>query len=132
MPGLTLQWRGAIEMSQKLIAMGRVLDVGRPLYEEGQLVMGGAKKRCPVLTGTMRSSGTVEEPKLVGNTVEVVVGFGGASAAYVIKQHEDLSLKHTNGEAKFLEKSLLERASQMAASLATRFTKAFHKAVGGS
>jgi len=61
-------------------------------------VMPTAKENCPVDHGNMRDSHTTQRK---GKTV--TVGVGGSSAPYALKQHEDMSLRHTVGEAKWLE-----------------------------
>ena len=52
----------------------------------------------PVDKGTLRSTGRVEGPK----HDEVELSFGGAAAPYALEQHENVSLRHTVGEARYL------------------------------
>ena len=66
--------------------------------EFAYLILADAKSNCPVDTGTMRSTGEVQR-----DDEEVVIGFGGAAAAYTLRQHEDASLFHTVGEDHWLE-----------------------------
>lgn len=52
----------------------------------------------PVDKGILRSTGRVSGPK----NNEVELSFGGAAAPYALKQHEDTSLSHRVGEARYL------------------------------
>ena len=72
------------------------------LYREGESIMSGAKKQVPVETGTLRNSGFVELPEESSGTLSVTIGFGGAAAPYALRQHEDLTFHHKEGNAKFL------------------------------
>jgi len=56
----------------------------------------------PVRKGVLRSTGRVEGPK----NDEVTLSFGGAAAPYALEQHENLSLHHRVGEARFLVRGL--------------------------
>jgi hypothetical protein len=47
--------------------------------------------------GTMRDSHTTQR-----NGDTITVGVGGAAATYTVKQHEDLTLNHKVGQAKWL------------------------------
>ena len=61
-----------------------------------------AKENCPVAPehgGTMRNSLGVERDD--ANSC-CYVGGGGAAAAYIWKQHQDMTLNHTTGRAKFI------------------------------
>ena len=64
-------------------------------------VLADAQENCPVDTGLLRSSGTVQR-----DDEQVIIGFGGnASRPYAEKIHEDASLFHKVGESHFLENS---------------------------
>jgi hypothetical protein len=83
---------------------------GGALYRKAWQIMGRSKEEfVPVDLGILKDSGDVALPEIDGNAMVVEMGYGGAAAAYALKQHEDLTLNHPNGgEAKFLEKPLLE------------------------
>lgn len=93
--------KAAMRRGEKLFRQG----VAAGIYALGNEVMTDAKKRSPVDLGTMRGSGYVTEPKDDGKTIELELGFGGPASDYVVRQHEDLGLRHTVGEAKFLERA---------------------------
>lgn len=80
------------------------------LYVEGERMMTTSKLECPVDTGTLRSSGHVAPPHtdIMGHTVTVSLGYGGAAADYALRVHEDLNMHHTVGKAKFLEDPVRE------------------------
>jgi hypothetical protein len=64
-----------------------------------------SQTRCPVDTGTLRNSAVVVRDDAAK---KVQVGYGGAASSYSIKQHEDMSLSHPVGQAKFLESAFTE------------------------
>lgn len=64
--------------------------------------------------GDLRASGRVTRPTATKNAVSAGVVFGGLKVRggdiYPIKQHEDLTLRHRRGQAKFLEKPFFQEA----------------------
>ena len=99
-------------------------------FEEMEKVMTGAKMRTPVDTGVLRASGTVLKPKFRGKKVEIVAGFGGAAKTYAVPVHENLTVRHTVGEAKFLERAFLDRLPRMDINLADGVRRALGR-LGG-
>ena len=84
-------------------------------YAAGQDIMLDARARAPVKDDWLRPSGYVAK---TANGVEM--GFGGAAEAYVVRQHEDLSLNHPNGgEAKFFERAIDANRDQTKEIIAT-------------
>lgn len=61
--------------------------VAATLYKHARLIISAAKKRAPVKTGALRSTGHVETPKRAGHTTLVALGFGGPAAVYAHYQH---------------------------------------------
>lgn len=59
------------------------------LYAEANNMMREAKEQIPFRTGVAKSSGRVMPPIVMGNTVTVELGFGGAASAYVEVLHEN-------------------------------------------
>jgi hypothetical protein len=98
------------------------------LVQLGNEVMTDAKQRAPVDLGAMRGSGYVSPAETRGNRVTVETGFGGPAKDYVIQQHEDLSLNHPVGEAKFLERAFDAAAPGAGEVIA----KAVRSALGGA
>jgi hypothetical protein len=90
------------------------------LFERGEANMAIAKERTPVDEGVMRGTGHVADPVIEESEVSVTLAYGGPAEAYVVRQHEDLSLEHSVGEAKFLEKSVLEAAPTLVEDVANR------------
>lgn len=73
------------------------------LRASGEAIMTDVKasragKGVPVDTGTLRSSGQVKSP----DPDRVTLSFGGAAAPYALRQHEDQTLSHSVGEARYL------------------------------
>jgi hypothetical protein len=122
--------------------------LGIALYAEAQRVMKASKMIVPVDTGVLRRSATVKKPVLVGNRlISVTLGYGGAAQAYAVIQHEDLSLSHPPkvrrrkytstgkrkrtpraGQAKYLERPILETAPMIYGTLARSCDRMFRSA----
>ena len=71
-----------------------------------------AKEHCPVDSGAMRASHTVERS---GDSA--VIGVGGSSAPYAQRQHEDASLSHVVGESHWLENAGKRQISRLPSKL---------------
>jgi hypothetical protein len=85
------------------------------LYAAGLFIMGDAVLRTPVDFGPLRGSAFVSRPVQTSRGVVVVLGFGKDYAVFV---HERTDVKHTVGEAKFLENALNEKSPGLAKFLA--------------
>jgi len=68
------------------------------------------KEECPVDQGTMRGSLGVERSD---SEKAVYIGGGGASAAYILRQHQDMTLNHPVGKAKFITDPIQSLSSQI-------------------
>lgn len=104
---------GAKEMQANLLKLSRDFkkSLERNIKKFAEEEMREMKRRTPVDTGTLRSSGFVENPKWVeAHTLRVELGFGGPAESYAIYVHEDLEAFHRVGEAKFVERPLNESA----------------------
>lgn len=77
---------------------------GAALYREGSRILRESLKEVPVDTGRLRSTGYVSPPtrKLLAGIV-VEVGYG---TNYAVRQHEDVSIRHRVGKAKYLQDPL--------------------------
>ena len=76
------------------------------IYREAERVMTEAKRRTPVDTGALKSSGQVQPPTTTPTGATVTMGFGNSATRYAIFVHENLRARHPVGEAKFLENAL--------------------------
>ena len=94
--------------------------VAAALFQEAEIGMGTKKRRTPVKTGVLRSSGRVDPPHLSSSTISVRLSFGGAASGYAIPVHENLSARHPVGQAKYAESVLMESRATMLARLARR------------
>lgn len=126
-----MQWRyflakvtitGGKELKRRLAKFKKsmILQAGRALVEEAQIEQKESMKRTPVLTGALRASHETSDFKFVGDTIEVSIKVGGASAPYAVPVHENLSAFHKVGQAKFLESTVRESAPHMADRVARR------------
>lgn len=114
------QFVGEIEDLKTALASG--------LYTESELVLSDSKANfAPVgqppedkTPGTLRASGFVDLPEWTGDVVTVQLGYGGNAEAYALRQHEELSYKHTVGQAKYLERPMLAAADGIEARLVSK------------
>ena len=84
------------------------------LYQGAEAIVTESKERfVPVRWGALRASGHTLRPVTKAGVVEVAMGFGGPSAPYAWRQHENLAYHHTVGQAKYLEKPTLERVPEI-------------------
>ena len=95
-------------------------EMGRALYQEALVEKAESMQRTPVLTGALRSTHEVTEPKVENREVSVRITVGGPAAYYAVVVHEDMEAHHTNGQAKFLESTIMESRPYMAARVAKR------------
>jgi hypothetical protein len=78
-----------------------------------------SKQHCPVDSGTMRDTHTVQR-----GDREVVLGVGGSSAPYAKRQHEDASLRHHDGQTDhFLENAANNQADKLSQRLKEAMAK---------
>jgi hypothetical protein len=114
-----LRVRGLAEVNRNLARLGREApqQARQALTEEAETVMLDAKRRTPVLTGALRASGHVlADPR----KPEVKLVFGDAAVSYAVPVHENLEAHHEVGEAKFLERALLEALPTLVGRVARR------------
>ena len=99
---------------------------------EAEEILQESREQVPTDTGTLRDSGFIEEQP----DGSYIVGYGqggvnpksGAPAEdYMVKIHEDLTLYHQNGKAKFLEDPVNAHAAKLEASLGAKLQKAFSR-----
>ena len=108
--GLTIN---AVAVRNRLGKLWRAypLLAERSLNIEGEIEMAEAKRRTPVDTGALRSSGRARPPERTrfgGQTVEQRLTFGGPAVGYALAVHENLGAFHRVGQAKYLESVVRE------------------------
>jgi hypothetical protein len=95
-------FNAAAERMRTLLGVATA-EEGQSLRAIGESIMTDVKnaspgRGVPVDTGVLRSTGRVDGP--TGG--KVTLSFGGAAAPYALVQHEDTTLHHTIGEARYL------------------------------
>lgn len=95
-----------------------LIAVGGALYREGQAIIADSVPLVPVDEGTLVNSHVVLLPQISGETIEVVLGYGGAAQAYSVVQHEREDYHHTVGQAHYLSEPFAAHAAGMAERLA--------------
>ncbi len=125
---VSIRWVG-MEKFQRYLK--DVSDAGAPLAaalsQEGESIMGNAKKDTPVDTGRLRSTGHVKRPKLSGKKVEVELAFGTDYAIFV---HEIAGAAHPSGKAKFLEANVLAAQSGFGRRVADKMERHLRRGPG--
>ena len=122
MAEITLQIDGLEQLQRRLneLAQGLGAEVGNALRAEAEIEVTEMKRRTPVLTGVLRGSLHATGPRYSGRDIEVTIRAGGPAAPYAVAVHENLEAFHRNGEAKFVERPLMESAPHLAARVARR------------
>jgi len=110
-----------------------VREMGGALYREGLRIIAASRREVPVRDGILRSTWHVELPQVASSGETVVeLGYGGPSAPYALRQHEELSYRHTVGKAKYLEDPFRAHVPTMDARLAADITRRATKLRGGA
>ena len=125
MPFLDFQLKGTTATARGISAIGtrvetRMRAVMRAVAESRLTEM---KQRTPVKDGALRSSLHVTGPRPTAAGQEVGWAAGGPSAPYAAVQHEDTTLRHTTGQAKFIESVVFEQSTAMVAEIAAGIRK---------
>ena len=109
--GVRISLDGAREFRARFDRLARANVVTRELagtlYRRGENIMGLSKRLVPVETSNLKNSGHVPPPDIRGATVSVEMVYGGTSAPYAFIVHENLTARHTVGQAKYLEAPFL-------------------------
>ena len=146
--GLTLQASPELQVAlSKLRGPLVAQSMANALYRQAERIMTASKRQVPVDTGNLRETGHVEPPKFPLNErdISVVLAYGGTAGTSVTKHktegkgesrrrvtyyseggkvgyavyvHEDLTVRHTVGNAKYLERPLVEAAGDLESRLA--------------
>lgn len=88
---------------------------GAGLYQAAQPPFRESQRIVPVDTGTLKSSGDVSLPQMIGsNTVQVIIGYGGAAKEYAEIVHERMDAYHAAPtQAKYLQAPVLAAMPQI-------------------
>jgi hypothetical protein len=125
---------------------GRQMGVVEVMNSELEGMMGESRHLCPVVSGTLRSSATVEPAQISGEEISQTAGYGGAAKKYARKVHENPRAGKTGGVSpkgrkyyprpglpvpystvgqwKFLEQPFLARRARMLAAIAAAVQRA--------
>lgn len=119
-PVITIEVKGLREVQRRLAEISRTIsgNLQESLRAEGELIMTVAKQRTPVMTGTLRGSGHVQDVR-----DGIRLSFGGPAADYAVYVHERLDTHHPNGQAKFLESACLEAIPSLPDRVASRMLR---------
>lgn len=112
------------------ITNATIKDLQAALYLEAELVMTTSKRDyVPVVSGNLRNSGTVSLPEVKGDTVQVKIGFGGASAPYAAVVHE-YPKGYGQGKNKYLSQPLNISAKNMTQRIAKHIRRSINARLG--
>lgn len=109
----SLSWRGTA------VVAGVTSEGASGIAEALAQLLEAANQRAPVDTGELRGSGRVETDGLQGTVVY--------EAPHAVAVHENLEVRHNDGQAKFLEAALVEDQRE----LLKRVAASTKKALGG-
>jgi hypothetical protein len=141
-------WKGRAEFERNLDVLFESLlpAAGEALHEEAEAIMAVSQPRVPVDEGILRASGTVGDIEYGGgsgpgrasngrftaggNLVQVRLGYGGPAEEYAARQHEELEWSHTVGEAKYLEKPMMEAMPGMEGRIGLRVRRELERKLG--
>jgi len=84
------------------------------LMQQAEAIKAVSQAIVPVQSGALRDSAYVSQPAVVGDSVQVVIGY---SAPYAAQQHE-LPIDHHQGQYKFLEQPVNQVSPEIAAAIA--------------
>lgn len=99
-------WQGLTAFQRKMFLAagnGPAAVVEHLVVTAERILTASKTTYVPVDLGALRASGFVAPPLQSGTMIAVEMGFGGPSAPYAVVQHEDLTLRHRVGQAKYLE-----------------------------
>jgi|TARA_R110000824_G_scaffold132891_1_gene295453 aspartate-semialdehyde dehydrogenase len=100
-------------------------ETARILNEVGQPRVAIMKSRTPVKDGHLKGSVRLSPAKRTRQGVEVYWQAGGVTTAYALVQHEDLTFKHTSGQAKYIISVVYEDAVKMRTEIGEAITQLF-------
>lgn len=119
---MIIKWQGDEALIAKfgLAAAAAVPMATDSIEETATAIYDRSQELVPVLTGALKSSGRVEVGGLLAT-----ISYGGSDAPYGAIVHEDLTLTHVNGQAKFLEQAVVEEQEKLGAALLKRMLVLF-------
>lgn len=117
---ITLKGVDQVHAALGALALAAPEELAGALYEEAETIRTESIAQVPVDTGVLKSTAFVNPPETIGTQTFVTIGYGGAAKDYAVVQHEDLTLFHDDGNAKFLELPFLAHAKDLGARLAAR------------
>ena len=116
-----LKGEGQIRARLARLAQRFPTEVGRATFEEALIETGEAVRRTPVDKGPLHKSAKTHEPEIRGSSISVRITFGSVAVGYAVIQHEDLTLFHKVGQAKYLESVLNESRPFLGGRIGRRF-----------
>jgi hypothetical protein len=122
---LSVKLNGIRKTIEKIDGFKRISEsaMKQALTTTALFVKRESMKRTPVLTGALKNSHTVTKAESDGKKASIKIKVGGSSLTnesiknkvnvtvnvnYALFVHEDLTARHTNGQAKFLYNAVME------------------------
>lgn len=101
---------GMSELRSQLRGAGPKLlrQAGTATKQELEIEKREMQRRCPYKTGRMAKTHKVSDPEFTARTVKVSITAGGPEAPYTVYVHENLEAHHPHGEAKWMERVIME------------------------
>ena len=122
-----MEFKGLGKTTKRIRELGEKVEKESAgiLNEVGQPRIAKMKSRTPVDDGHLRASVRLSPAKRTRQGVEVYWQAGGVTTAYALVQHEDMSLKHTVGQSKYISSVVTEDAKNMASEIAAKINELF-------
>jgi len=113
---------GTLDMLKKIQKINAYSpsEFGRALAKETDIEVLECKRQSPVESHDMQREIHREGPFIEGRRIWCEIQTGEKSIDYALKQHEDLDLFHSVGNAKFIEGPIKESAPSMGKRVAAR------------
>lgn len=114
----TFTVKGIPAVQQNLAALERSLEkqAAAMVAERLQRIYDRSQELVPVRTGALKASGLIVAVGLSGE-----VGYGGPGADYAWRVHEDVTISHLQGQAKYLEQAYAEEGDAATLRAAARY-----------
>lgn len=85
-----------------------------------QPILAESQELVPIRTGALKATGALNV-EIEGNAIIATISYGSDEVGYAVIVHEDLEAHHPVGEAKFLERPLLDAAPTLGAKFGVEF-----------
>lgn len=130
MAGIRVQWSGIGDVNRLLreaADAGNSREFLQAFQAVGTDTLNHAKDLTPVDFGALKRSGQFAITRRA-RPLEGRITFGGTSASYAVFVHENMTARHTTGQAKYLETAVAQMASRYGQAMSEAYARALRRA----